>query len=68
MKKWGHLSIYHVYEGMVINMPNWLIFVFSAHDSKKLVTVCAKYLNASERSYRVLSENAMVKRLWIYRS
>ena len=34
-------------------------FVFSADDSKVSVTVWAKYLGASERSYLVLSENAM---------
>ena len=34
-------------------------FVFSADDSKVLVTVWAKYLGASERSYLVLSKNAM---------
>ena len=34
-------------------------FVFSADDSKVLVTVSAKYLGASERSYLVLSKNAM---------
>ena len=41
MKKWGHLSSYHVYS----------FFVFSADASKKSVTVCRKYLRASERLF-----------------
>ena len=36
----------------------------SANDSKKLVTVWAKYISASERSYLVLSENGMANVLW----
>ena len=35
-------------------------FVFSANDSKIPVTVWAEYLSASERSYLVLLENALV--------
>ena len=34
-------------------------FVFSANDSKASVTVWTKYLRAPERSYLVLSENAI---------
>ena len=34
-------------------------FVYSADDSKKLFRVRANYLRTSERSYLVLSENAM---------
>ena len=41
-------------------MANQKFFVFSLDDSKTLGTVWAKYLNASERSYCVLSENGMV--------
>ena len=37
--------------------------MFSADDSKKLVTVWAKYLNAPERFYLVLSENSMALEL-----
>ena len=40
-----------------------LFFVFSADDSKKSVTVWAKYLSALEKSYCVLSENDIVNRL-----
>ena len=39
-----------------LNVKNGLFFVFSAYDSKKLVT--AKYLSTSERSYFAFSENA----------
>ena len=34
-------------------------FVFSGNDSKTFVTLGAKYLSASERSNKILSENAM---------
>ena len=37
--------------------------VFSADDSKKLVTICAKYLSAPESSYWLLSEKDTVNRL-----
>ena len=54
---------------MFIKMPkNGSFFLFSANESKKLVTVWAKYLSAPERSYWFLSENGMVNRLWSYRS
>ena len=47
-------------EVMVIKMSKMAhFFVFSADGSKKPVTVWAKYLSAPERSYLVLSENAM---------
>ena len=46
----------------------WLIFIFSADDSKKIVTVCANYLRATERSYWVFSEQGMINRVWSYRS
>ena len=36
------------------------MFVFSADDSKKVVTVWAEYKSSSERSYCVLAENDMV--------
>ena len=44
------------------------VFVYSADESKMLVTVWAKYLSISKRSYLVFSENGMVNRLWSYRS
>lgn len=37
-----------------------VIFIFSADDSKKIITFYAKYKSASERSNRVLSETGMV--------
>ena len=49
---------------MVIKCQKWLIFVFSANDSKKLATVWAKYITSSESSYWVLSENGVVNVLW----
>ena len=42
-KKWGQWSSYHVFE-------------YYANGSTKLVTDCAKFLNAPERSYWVFSE------------
>ena len=45
------LVIMFTYGVMVIkNVKNGSSFVFSADDSKKLVTVSAKHLSASERS------------------
>ena len=41
------------------NVKNGLFFVFSADNSTKSVTVWAKYLSASKKSYWVLSENGM---------
>ena len=41
-------------------------FVFYAYDSKTLITVWAKCLNAPDRSYWVLSENGMFNRFWSY--
>ena len=35
------------------------MFVFSADDNKKSVTVWANYLNKSERSYLAVLEDAM---------
>ena len=46
---------------------NGSFFVFSAHGSKRIVTVWKKYLKATEGSYWVLSEN-IVNRLWSYSS
>ena len=40
------------------------LFVFSADNSKKLVTVWEIYLSTAGRSYRVLAENGVVNRLW----
>ena len=39
--------------------------MFSTDDSKKLVTVWAKYLNAPERFYLVLSENSVALELTV---
>ena len=50
-----------------LKCQKWLIFVFSADDSKKLVTVRVTFLSAPEKPYRVLSENCMVTRPWGYR-
>ena len=41
------------------NVKSDSAFIFSTDDSKVSVTVWAKYLRASERSYSVLSENVM---------
>ena len=64
------LAIMFTSRVMVIKMSvkNSSFSVFSVYDSKKLVKNWAKYLRATERSYRVLSENGMVSRLWNYRS
>ena len=48
---------------MVIKMWKMAHFLL-----KKLVTVWVKYLSATEKPYRVLSENGMVTRLSGYRS
>ena len=40
------------------------LFVFSADNNKKLVTVWEIYLSTAGRSYRVLAENGVVNRLW----
>ena len=45
-----------------------LFFVFPADGCKSLVTVWSKHLSKSDRSSLVLSENAIVNRLWSYRS
>ena len=60
--KLGPLSIYHAYSYSYdhLNVKNDSFFVFSARDSKKLVTAWAKYFSATERFYWVLSENDMV--------
>ena len=39
------------------------LFVFSADNSKKFVTVQEIYLS-TQRRYRVIAENGMVNRLW----
>ena len=61
MRKWGHLSSYHVYTRSYShsNVKNGSVFVCVADDSKKSVTVWAKVLKASEISYLAPSENAM---------
>ena len=61
MKKWGHLSSYHVYSRSYghKNVKDCSFFVFSADTSQNSVTVWTKYLLASERSYLALSENAV---------
>ena len=46
--------------GIIVKMTKMAhYFVFSADDSKKSVTVLAKYLSSSERSYLVPSEKVM---------
>ena len=42
--------------------------VLSDDDSKKLIRVWPKCLNAPERCHWVLSENGMVNRIWSYHS
>ena len=49
---------------MVIKMLVMAHFCISADGSKILVTVWAKYISASERSYWVISENGMVNLIW----
>ena len=44
------------------------MFVFSAHDCKKLVTVWEKDLRSLERFLLFLSENSMVNSICSYRS
>ena len=63
MRKLGHLSAYHVYSenyGHKNVKSGSLSFLLSVDDSKVSLTVCAKYLGASEKSYLVLSKNFMV--------
>ena len=62
----GHLSSYHVYSQSYGHVYVKNDSFFSAGDSKKLVTVRAKYLSAPERSYCVLSENGVFNILWSY--
>ena len=52
-RKMGHLSSYHVYSQSYGHeyVKNSSFFLFSANDSKKLVTVWAKYLSAPARSH-----------------
>ena len=49
-------------------MKNDSLLVFSANDSKKIVTVWGKYLIASERFSWFLSKYSMFNRLWSYGS
>ena len=63
IRKWDHLSIYHVYSKFYghYNVKNSLFFIFFADHSKEVVTVWPKYLSASVRSYLsylLYSENA----------
>ena len=53
---------------MAIKMSKMAHLLFSADDSKKLVTVWARYLSVTKTAYRVLSENRMPNRLWSYHS
>ena len=46
----------------ISKMSHFLYFMLMA--VKKLVTVWAKHLNVTKRSYWVLSENDMVNRVW----
>ena len=62
MGKMGHLSDYHVYSrnyGRKNVKSGFSPFAFTVDKSKVSLTVWAKYLGASERSYLVLSENSM---------
>ena len=60
MKKWGNFSIYHVSpDTWSLKCQKRLIFVFSAENSKKSVTICTKYLTAFGRSNLALLENAV---------
>ena len=42
-----------------LECQKWLFFIISVDDSKKSITVRAKYLSASEISYLTILENAM---------
>ena len=58
-KRWGHLSIYLVYfQIMVLKISKITHFLYTSLMTKK-VTVWAKYLRASERSYLAYPKNAM---------
>ena len=62
MRKLGHLSGYPVYSqnyGHKNVKSDSSSFAFSVDDRKVSLTVWAKYLGTSERSYLVLSENPM---------
>ena len=62
MGKLGHLADCHVYSrnyGHKNVKSGFSSFAFSVDNSKVSLTVWAKYLGASERSYLVLSENSM---------
>ena len=41
-------------------------YVFFTDKSKALVTVWAKHLKSAPKSFRVLSENDMVHKIWSY--
>ena len=50
---------------IVIRMSkNCSFYVFSADDSKKLITAWERYLIAPKRSYWILSENVMFNSFW----
>ena len=58
------LFIMFTLRDMVIKMSkNGSFFVFSAVNSKTLVTVWATYVSAPEKSDRVLSENDIVNKI-----
>ena len=64
---WGHLFSYRDYSQSYVHWnTNDSFFVFSADDSKKVVSLWAKYLNTSVRSFWTLSEYDVLNGLWIY--
>ena len=60
MKKWSHMSIYHVYsQNYDQKCQKWPFLYFLSDNSNNLVKVWANYLSTSERSYLFPSENTM---------
>ena len=53
------LVMFSHYAIMVIKKSQMALFLFSAADSKKPVTLWANYLSGSERSHLALLENAI---------
>ena len=60
MQKWRLSKLWS------LNVKNGSFFVFSADDSKKVVSFLAKYLSKPEGFYWVLSENGMINMLLNY--